>query len=489
MATLLKPPRCDQSEAVNFAFLYKLSNQFVCLPVKLRKIPKDYVPSKTSSKLSPSEIRQRMEKWKEVLDLREGPNHGTEPNETWDSTAFCAVLDNMRELLYHMAQPVINTHFSTEFNKRHPDFSFGNSRRINCMDDFTDFIHEYNPAHAGAMPLKEARAMTHFVLYGIWGKSNFWAEKGEKEILKMLGFEFDGNRMCDGSVKKRKQRGGFGKHHLVKKLDMERAKVNSAWERCFYEKFFHRDNFKVPGNTGNKKRDRSHLRKYIRYCKRETDLFDGGYLLMEGHPEYEKVSGQVAAKEREQSEAEKKQALIKGVSEELMKFDLTDIVKGLDANGGGKQEVNELLKLLAKQTRCNVEQGTPIAVGPPPAKKARVVAAPKRVPAAPPSPDPSELTESTSEGGSSTSTSMDIESIAKDADEYSRSPLKVGTAALIGHAPAYYGLSQNSFILFICQGIDSSESPPRSEPRWVACKQARANELRTSTEEKISEVS
>ena len=249
----------------------------------MRKIPKDYVTAGSASKLTPEGKRQRFHLWKQTIDVRNSDTWGTEPKERpWNMEEFLQVLDCMRELIYAMAVPIINTHLAIQFNKRFPNFTFGNGRSVNTMNDYSDFIHEYNPQVKDALKIEDVRAMTHFVLYAIWGKSNHWAEKGERQILELLGFEYDGNRMCDGGVKKRKQRGGFGKLLLVKKIDMERVKVNESWSRCQFEKFFTRDCFKTPVKPSTKA-DKSHLRKYIISCKNATHKFDGTYLLLEGH--------------------------------------------------------------------------------------------------------------------------------------------------------------------------------------------------------------
>ena len=199
------------------------------------------------------------------------------------------------------------------------------------MDDFCDFIHQYRETKE--LPLKKVRAMVHFVIYGMWGKSNNWALKGELEVLEMLGFAYDGNRMCNGSVQKRKQRGGFCKTLIVKKLDMERSKVNDAWERCFGEKFFSRDVFKVPmptesvADAGTKKLpEKSHLRKYIVYCKSDTDGFDGSYILAEGNKRRREIDGLEEVMSKEHKEAQTKEHLIAQFTDEIRKRDLASIV-------------------------------------------------------------------------------------------------------------------------------------------------------------------
>lgn len=299
---------------------------------------------KSASQLSDVQIRQRFEMWKDVLDFRVGEEHGKEPtNKEWTDKTFCEVLDNMRELCYHMAVPVIDTHFATEFNREYPGFTFGSGRTMNTMEDYCDFIHSYKPGDSSGLSLKQVRARTHFVLYELWGPGNHWAEKGEQEILQILGYEYQGNRMCDGGVMKRKQRGGFLKAFLVKKLDMIRTKVNDAWERCFYERFFTRDNFKKP-KGGSKKPDKSHLRKYLVFCKREPDGFDGGYMVCEGHAKRKEIDGMTNAEKKVLEEEEKRKALASKLSDAILAGeDVTQLLQEYHrGNSGGKRQLLEL---------------------------------------------------------------------------------------------------------------------------------------------------
>jgi hypothetical protein len=174
---------------------------------------------KTSAALTETEWLSRCTIWESALLVLDGDDNDTAPSSGMTKPKFMEIYDSFRELCYSMALPVINTHFATEFNSRYPEFMFGGTRKVHNMDDFCDLIHMFAPSKE--VTLQQVRAMVHFCLYGMWGKSNFWAEKGELHILHMLGLEYDGNRMSDKSVQKRKQRGGFVKSHAVKKLDME----------------------------------------------------------------------------------------------------------------------------------------------------------------------------------------------------------------------------------------------------------------------------
>ena len=331
--------------------------------------------------MSEQEVLSRFNQWKSVIDIREGDDKGTDPTDGWDIDNFREILDHFRELIYAMASPVINTSLAREFNQKYPGFTFGNNRKVLTISDYVDFIHEYNPNEPGAMPMREARIMTHRVLYGFWGSGNMWAENGETKILNLLGFEYDGNRMCDGTVMKRKQRGGFIKTFEVKKLDMERTKVCDAWDRVFGEKFFHRDNFKEPklNATGKQARkDKSHLRKYIVWCKPGTHGFEGGYLLTENNPERQKIDAMTekeTAKTPELSTAKKNPI---GAPRELAStastqtVDVAAVLSALTKEKNKKVSVEELLGLIAGGNKRPLERDSAV-VGPPPGKKPKSI--------------------------------------------------------------------------------------------------------------------
>lgn len=254
------------------------------------------------------------------------------------------------------------------------------------MDDFGDFIHWFVPSDE--LTLRQVRAMTHFCLYGMWGKSNFWAEKGENQILLMLGFEYDGNRMSDKSVQKRKQRGGFVKNHAVKKVDMERTKVKEAWKRCFLEWPFKRDAYKPKKkgisdteggeeDTGKKsKPDKSHLRKYIVHATRDTHDYEGCYLLCEGHPERQRIDG-LPIKTKEQEETDKKEEFIQNFTNHLRgcKRDISSMLSDLHGKSGNdnREGQTDLLALLngfsgSGGTKCHIPKDIHINTGAAPKK-------------------------------------------------------------------------------------------------------------------------
>lgn len=333
--------------------------------------------------------------WKDVLDIRKGESKGAEPMDVeWNEEQFMERYDIFREIMYLLYGPVIDTHMGIEFNAKYPDFTFANNRKVNSMKDWCDFIHQYVPSEK--LPLVEVRAMNQFVVYGLWGKSNFWAEKGEHQILQMLELQYDGNRKSNGLVQKRAQRGGFVKAHGVRKLDMERHKVKEAWKRCFFEWPFNRDTFQPPkaDDTEEKKEakaKKAQLRKYIVHAKRETHLYEGSYLLCEGHPDRKRIDGETTkptkpTKTKEQEEAEKKEAMILQLTNALRNTDGLDLSTILGAlqpgnqggsQGGiqsGNQGVAELLGLLnsvAGKKRSAIPHEVDV-VGRPPAKKARM---------------------------------------------------------------------------------------------------------------------
>lgn len=261
---------------------------------KLHKIPRDFVPMKLSSSLTRAELDARWPYWK-ALDRRPEAMQAGEPKpKDWDSNKLGPCFDCLKEVVYGVAWAVVNTHVAKETWKKKKNFTFGNGRRILKMSDVEEAIYDYDPEAEGAMPLDEFRAFVHNCCYGIFGKRNTWAEKGEHDILYMLGFEYDGNKMCDGTMRKRQQRGGFVKAILVKKLDSMRKPILVAWERQFREKLMNRDNYKPkpvteeedvePAKKKRKKPDLSHLREHLVSCTSQRDGFDGHYLMLEGHP-------------------------------------------------------------------------------------------------------------------------------------------------------------------------------------------------------------
>lgn len=311
-----------------------------------------------ASKLTKVEFRQRFQLWSQVIDTRtESEGHGKEPDDrTWNEEEFGRAWDGLRELIYSMGRSVINTHLAVQFNEKYKNFTFSRGRTINSMDDFCDFLHQYQPTIE--LPLSKARAMTHFVLYGIWGKSNHWALNGEGEMMDMLGFEYNGNIMCNNEFQKRKQRGGFFKTLLVKKMDMERNKVSKAWERCQDEKLFSRDIYKPPPppsmNSGltdeatavSKKQrpDKSHLRKYLVFCKYDTDGFDGSYLLTENNKRRQEIDGMVNMKTKAEEEAEKKEKMIQALAENLRKRDYSSMISELEGSDPSDISILQLLQ-------------------------------------------------------------------------------------------------------------------------------------------------
>lgn len=372
----------------------------LCNYYKIRKIPKDFVPLKAASRLDPTEIRQRLDLWREVLDVREGGEYGKEPDRVLTAEVMVVILDTMKELTYQLAKPFIDTHFGEQFNKRYPNVTYGGTNhKIHTINDFCEWIYQFDPDLPGSTLTKEqGRAMAHHVCYGMWGKGNHWAEKGELQILRLLGFEWNGNKMCDKIVRKRKQKGGFAKAYLVKRMDMERAKVRSAWERTFLELLGNRDVFKAPkidpetGESMSKKEDRSHLRKYLVFCKFETDGFNGSYLLSEGNPKRKEIDAlenpAVAAQtKKREEEAKEKEQLIQFICTKIRNGTsiaavIDDISKsassagstaGSTGNAGnaGNSGIGMLAALLQQsRKRCPVPEAIAVAAVPP-AKKQR----------------------------------------------------------------------------------------------------------------------
>ncbi len=314
-------------------------------------------------------LLDRMTKWDEIIG-----NHGATPQQGTvgeKCDQFKLLLDNFREVIFCMAGPIINTHFAVEFNKKYPDFSFGNGRTVRKIEDFVDWIHGFDPNESGQISLQEARAMVHFSAYPLFGKSNHWAVRGEREILDLLALEYDGNRMSNKQVNKRVTRHGFAKALCVKKADQLRTKIIEAWARCFSENFFARDNYKPKNNDGNQnvpvvdaggndggndgarkaskkgipKPDKSDLRKYIVICRHHTHMFDGSYLLLEGHPRRKEIDGEVAMKSKEQEEREQKELIISRFAADLRKRDLGAFF-GSEATG--KADGNEPLFALLR---------------------------------------------------------------------------------------------------------------------------------------------
>lgn len=334
-----------------------------------------------------------------ALDYR--PAHVKEkevlPTPNWDQNQFGKHLDDFKELIYQLAVPFINSHFATEFNKEFSHVKV-NGRTIRSINDLVEFIHTYDPTckKSGNPPLKQVRKMVYFAMYGNWGKSHYWAEAGELKTLAMLGMTYNGNKMASGKVQIRKQRGGGIKAHFVKKLDMERNKINDAWARVRLERFFKRDVYKPPTpketeqdqqRSKNPRADKSHLRKYLVFCKiAQGDAFDGAYLLLEGHPERAKIdrkeSGTVSmasTSEESQSENSSEASLISEVAAGLQgkeAEDFSTILKALQETKGQGGALQALSALLKGRKRERLEEQTATQAGPPPASKKPRVAAP-----------------------------------------------------------------------------------------------------------------
>ena len=350
------------------------------------------------------------------------PNGTNHPPAEWTMDKFMEVYDNIREVLYLIAVPVINTHFATEFAKRYHGFVFGNNRKVLTMDDWCDFIHMYQPSPE--LPLANVRAMNHYVLYGMWGSgSNFWAEKGKEQILRLLGFKYDNNRMSNGTVQKRRQRGGWAKNYCVKKLDMERKKVKTSWERVFWEKMFMRNAYKPrnPQSTkANAKPDKSHLRKYIVTATRETHGYDGQYLLCEDHPDRLLLDG-MPAKTEEQEELERREDIIRKFSEALRsdKRDIPSIVSDLQSKteseitGAAACDLLAVCNaIVAGAAKCAVPKEVAV-VGAPPAKRA------KHQHSSPSTGSTStNSTETTTADVSTLGSDLSAEQVAKDAERF-----------------------------------------------------------------------
>lgn len=299
------------------------------------------------------------------------------PTPDWNEEKFGKHLDDFKELIYQLAVPFINSHFATEFNKEFPHVKV-NGRTIRSINDLVEFIHSYDPSckKSGNPPLKQVRKMVYFAMYGNWGKSHYWAEAGELKTLAMLGMTYNGNKMASGKVQIRKQRGGGIKAHFVKKLDMERNKINDAWARVRLERFFKRDVYKPPApkqtdqdlqRSKNPRADKSHLRKYLVFCKiAQGDAFDGAYLLLEGHPERAKIdqkdSGVVStasASGASQSENSSEASLLSEVAAGLQgqdAQDVTTILRALQQAGTGGAAMQALTSLMRGRKRCELRE-------------------------------------------------------------------------------------------------------------------------------------
>ena len=234
------------------------------------------------------------------MDLRSDEQKKIDPSPPgWNSSKIDQILDSLRELVYMMAKPVINTKLACDMNKKFPNFRFGGGRRIMTMQCLIDCIYDYGTESSPSVSKDELRAIVFYGLYCAWG-TNVWAEQGERQIMELLGFRYDGNKLCGGGMKKRQHNGGCIKQHMVKKLDGLRCLVLKAWEQMFHETLYSRDSFKPKpqpqlGDDPTKKRkpDKSHLRKYIR-CQMLHPNHKVNYILLEGHPEREAMDARNA---------------------------------------------------------------------------------------------------------------------------------------------------------------------------------------------------
>lgn len=362
-----------------------------------------------ASTLSATDIINRLKAWDDIIGVEGAAaapppaagDIGQDQQMLLKTQKFREVLDTFREIITAMAGPIINTHFAVAFNKKYPDFTFRGGRTVRKIEDIVDWIHAYDPNEPGEMSLEDARAMVHFSIYPIFGKSNHWAEKGEREILDLLGLEYDGNRMSDKIVRKRTTRNGFAKHHCVKKADQLRTKIVDAWARCFNERFFARDNYKPKkddgketdsdGNEGGndgaskaskkgqRKPDKSDLRKYIVICRHHTHMFDGSYLLLEGHPRRKEIDGEVATKTKEQEEREQKELIINRFAANLRNRDLGSL---FDSEATGNEQLLALLRstglMCSGSKRAELDHPTAHRAAPP-AKKLRESEKPPQV--------------------------------------------------------------------------------------------------------------
>jgi hypothetical protein len=262
-----------------------------------------------------------------VFDRRQNRSDDSQLPVNWSSEMLPSMLDDLRELIYLVVLPVINTTLADKPNVR--ALRFRNGRCVLSMKDFEEFVLEYDPNATGAVPLADMRKLVHYVIFDMWVKHH-WALKGEQQILNLLGFRYDDNRMSDGKARNRTTRGGFIKVLMVKKLEMEREKIKNAWANVTFERFYKRDVFKVSGEdsdkedegstvTGKRKKpDRSHLRKYLRHFTQPTDGFNRTILLLPGHPIREKMdNADLESEDSKMSEAELQQVMIKNFTETL----------------------------------------------------------------------------------------------------------------------------------------------------------------------------
>jgi hypothetical protein len=196
-------------------------------------------------------------------------------------------------------------------------------------------------------------------------------------------------------VVRRTTRTGFIKTFAVKKLDMERNKVNDSWMRAFHEKLFARDVFKAhspnlpPRKDGKPRVDKSHLRKYIVNCNKKDHKFDGSYLVLEGHAERARIDRELedgasmaqsasgtATKipiESREDARKSQEELIRVLTENIRKNGISDVsslLQGL-GNGGGNSGGNLVgnFTTVSGGKRMLLEQPGVARVGPPPPRK------------------------------------------------------------------------------------------------------------------------
>jgi hypothetical protein len=159
----------------------------------------------------------------------------------WGSEKFSEKLEALRSLIYAIAEPILNSHFNREFNRKYPSLTFDGKRKIQSLADFIEYLESF--VLTPEVDLHKLRGIVSFVLYGMWGKSNLWAVRGESVVMDFLGFSYKGNQLCNGTSKTRNHRGACVKGALVKKKGISLTRINDCYERCFLERFYARDVF------------------------------------------------------------------------------------------------------------------------------------------------------------------------------------------------------------------------------------------------------
>ena len=149
----------------------------------ITKITKDFVRDK--AKLSDRELNSRYYKIGSKLfnKVRQPLDATANNNITVSIEEFAAKYYNLRKMIGRLAKPRIEAVWLSRFRQFFPEYTFGNGRKVTCVDDFLEAIvmEPYD---------NRMRELVHTVQNVMWGTGNNWAVIVEAKIMQVLGLEY-----------------------------------------------------------------------------------------------------------------------------------------------------------------------------------------------------------------------------------------------------------------------------------------------------------